>query len=149
MAQVFRDCCRDTYRQTGALGVIWLWFPTLIELVATALNEHLSERSTLMAKTLLSSRQELKELILELTESAKKNGVLSLPDKYHKIGDDFMKHGLQLVVDGVDPDVVKETLNGNKEKIVANISSNLDLFIGSVLAIQMGNEQEVKRLCDS
>ena len=43
MAQVFRDCCRDTYRHNGALGVIWLWFPTLFELIATALDEHLSK----------------------------------------------------------------------------------------------------------
>ncbi len=101
-----------------------------------------------MSKTILSSRQELKGLILELTESAKKKGVQSLPEKYHEIDDDFMKYALQLVVDGIDPDTVKTTLNTNKERLMKNISSNLDLFINSVLAIQLGNEQEVRRLCD-
>ena len=43
MAQVFRDCCRDAYRHNGALGVIWLWAPTLFDLVTTALDEHMSE----------------------------------------------------------------------------------------------------------
>ena len=101
-----------------------------------------------MSKTILSSRQELKGLILELTESAKKKSVRSLPEKYHEIDDDFMKDALQLVVDGIDPDTVKTTLNTNKERLMKNISSNLDLFINSVLAIQLGNEQEVRRLCD-
>ena len=101
-----------------------------------------------MSKTILSSRKELKGLILELTESAKKKSVLSLPEKYHEIDDDFMKYALQLVVDGIDPDTVKTTLNTNKERLMKNISSNLDLFINSVLAIQLGNEQEVQRLCD-
>ncbi len=101
-----------------------------------------------MSKTILSSRQELKGLILELTESAKKKSVQSLPEKYHEIDDDFMKDALQLVVDGIDPDTVKTTLNTNKERLMKKISSNLDLFINSVLAIQLGNEQEVRRLCD-
>jgi flagellar motor component MotA len=101
-----------------------------------------------MEKTLLSSRQELTELILELTKIAKGKGVLSLPEKYHEIDDDFMKYALQSVVDGVDPDSLKAILSEKKTEMIANLSSNLDLFIGSVLAIQLGKEQEVKRLCD-
>jgi len=54
-----------------------------------------------MKKTFLSSRQELRELILELTEIAKTKSVLALPEKYYEIDDDFMKYALQSVVDGV------------------------------------------------
>ena len=43
MTQVFRDCCREAYRHKAALGVIWLWVPTLYDLVATALDEHLAK----------------------------------------------------------------------------------------------------------
>ena len=73
--------------------------------------------------------------------------VLALPEKYDEIDDDFMKYALQAVVDGVDPDTLKATLDEKKEKMLTDISSNLDLFINSVLAIQLGKEQEVKRLC--
>ena len=45
MAEVFRDCCRDAQRQHGTPGVIGLWLPTLGDLAATAVVEHISERS--------------------------------------------------------------------------------------------------------
>jgi len=84
----------------------------------------------------------------ELTEIAKTKSVSALPEKYNEIDDDFMKYALQSVVDGIDPDTLKAILNEKKERMMTNISSNLDLFINSVLAIQLGKEQDVKRLCD-
>ncbi len=43
MAQVFRDECRDTLRQTGSAGLMGLWLGTLIDLVKTAFAEHIWE----------------------------------------------------------------------------------------------------------
>jgi hypothetical protein len=40
MAQVFRDQCRDVYRHRGAWGVLWVWFPMLIDLAVTLAEEH-------------------------------------------------------------------------------------------------------------
>ncbi len=43
MAQVFRDCCRDAWRQSGYAGLLQLYFPTLFELIVTGLRERLEE----------------------------------------------------------------------------------------------------------
>lgn len=42
MAQVFRDCCRDAYRQSEMIGLLWLWISTLGDLMITALEERLA-----------------------------------------------------------------------------------------------------------
>jgi hypothetical protein len=39
MAQLFRDTCRDAYRQNGSLGRAF-WMPLLTDLMQTALQEH-------------------------------------------------------------------------------------------------------------
>ncbi len=40
MVQVFRDICRDAYRQNGAWGVLESWLPVLLDLAITAVEEH-------------------------------------------------------------------------------------------------------------
>jgi hypothetical protein len=42
MTQVFLDCCRVAYQQSGNRGVLWLWFSTLGDLVSNAIAEHVS-----------------------------------------------------------------------------------------------------------
>lgn len=46
---------------------------------------------------------------VELADAARKGGLLSLEDK--TVSSDFMQRGIQLLVDGHDPDVVKTLLN--------------------------------------
>jgi len=48
MIQVFRDSFREAYQDHGVPGVIDLWLHTLFDLVFTALNERISERSQVM-----------------------------------------------------------------------------------------------------
>ena len=43
MAQVFRDCCRDTLRKRGLPGLLRLWTHTLADMIATAVKERMSE----------------------------------------------------------------------------------------------------------
>ena len=40
MAQVFRDQCRDAYRSNGRYGVFCAWFPLMLDLVITLVQEH-------------------------------------------------------------------------------------------------------------
>jgi hypothetical protein len=40
MAQVFRDQCRTAYLREGALGVLWMWFPLVVDLTVTLVEEH-------------------------------------------------------------------------------------------------------------
>ncbi len=48
--------------------------------------------------------------LISLAEVARREGLLALDNSLSKIGDDFLRHGLQLVVDGVDPSVIREIL---------------------------------------
>lgn len=42
MTQVFLDCCRVAYQQSGTGGVLRLWISTLADLVTNAIAEHVS-----------------------------------------------------------------------------------------------------------
>jgi hypothetical protein len=50
LAHVFQDLCRKTYQMQGAAGVLKLWPHTLFDLLASALQENLVERSNTMQK---------------------------------------------------------------------------------------------------
>ena len=41
MAQLFRDLCRDAYRQHGSVGLARLWRRVLADTVVTAAIEHI------------------------------------------------------------------------------------------------------------
>lgn len=51
---------------------------------------------------------------VEMADAARKGGLLSLEDK--QVSTDFMQRGIQLLVDGHDPDVVKALLNKEKKQ---------------------------------
>jgi hypothetical protein len=54
MAQVFRDMCRDSYRQKGFVGLVGLWRRVLADTAVTAVAEHiyaLREGGQIMAIT--------------------------------------------------------------------------------------------------
>lgn len=53
LVQLFRDLCRDSYRQKGPLGLIQLWIYVLVDTVVTAAVEHfygLQEGGQVMTK---------------------------------------------------------------------------------------------------
>jgi len=54
---------------------------------------------------------------VELADAARKGGLLSLEDK--TVSSDFMQRGIQLLVDGHDPDVVRTMLN-KESKLAAD-----------------------------
>jgi chemotaxis protein MotA len=49
-------------------------------------------------------------LLVSLAEQARREGLLALDAKVSEIDDDFTKKGLQLVVDGTDPELVRDIL---------------------------------------
>jgi chemotaxis protein MotA len=49
-------------------------------------------------------------LLVSLAEQARREGLLALDAKVAEVEDEFTKKGLQLVVDGIDPDLVREVL---------------------------------------
>lgn len=50
------------------------------------------------------------ELFVNLADQARREGLLSLESEAEKIDDPFIKKGVMLVVDGIDPAVVREVL---------------------------------------
>jgi chemotaxis protein MotA len=48
--------------------------------------------------------------LVSFSEKARKNGVLSLDDDLKDVGDPFLRQSIQLVVDGTDPEVVRNIL---------------------------------------
>jgi len=51
------------------------------------------------------------ELIVSLAEQARREGLLALDAQLSEIDDEFTRKGLQLVVDGTDPELVREILD--------------------------------------
>ncbi|MCI8327405.1 MAG: motility protein A [Lachnospiraceae bacterium] len=53
---------------------------------------------------------DIPEQIFEMSNLARKEGLLALEEKSSEIKDEFMKKGIMLVVDGTDPELVKDIM---------------------------------------
>jgi chemotaxis protein MotA len=59
------------------------------------------------------------KLLVSLAEQARREGLLALDAKVAEVEDDFTKKGLQLVVDGTDPELVKAILEAEIDGMAA------------------------------
>jgi len=50
-------------------------------------------------------------LLVELSQKARREGLLALESDQDNISDDFIRRSLQLIVDGVEPEMIKESLD--------------------------------------
>lgn len=64
--------------------------------------------------------------VVTLADEARKGGLLSLEGK--EVSNDFLKRGIQLLVDGHDPDVVKALLAKDKNQTIERHSRGATLF---------------------
>ena len=81
------------------------------------------------AKSFISKNPDSSELIVEmvaLADEARKGGLLSLEGK--EVSNDFLKRGIQLLVDGHDPDVVKSLLMRDKNQAVERHTVGASIF---------------------
>ena len=69
---------------------------------------------------------EMIDEIVSLADEARKGGLLSLEGK--EVGSDFLQGGIQLLVDGHDPDVVKTLLSKDMDKAVERHEQGSDIF---------------------
>lgn len=53
---------------------------------------------------------ELVNLFSRLSKKARKNGLLALEDDLAEIDDNFLTSGLQMVIDGAEPDIIKDIM---------------------------------------
>ena len=59
----------------------------------------------------LIPKVDLLKMFVELSQTARREGILALESKVEEIPDPFLKTGLSMVIDGLDPDFVSDVLD--------------------------------------
>lgn len=92
-------------------------------IAATLINFRVDDIKNVLRVTRIAFTQEPPQLtstisqLISLAEVARREGLLALDNSLSKLKDDFLRHGLQLVVDGVDPAVIREILETDLQGI--------------------------------
>ncbi|GAC1323691.1 MAG: flagellar motor protein [Thermoleophilaceae bacterium] len=68
------------------------------------------------------------ELLVGFAERARREGLLALDDEVTEIEDEFTKKGLQLVVDGTDPELVREILESEIDGMASRHAASVQPF---------------------
>ncbi len=87
----------------GTIGAVLISFP-----LKTFLR--LPKLIVLTIKPTIVDVQAQIELLAQLADKARREGLLSLEEEARRIEDPFLQRGIMLVVDGVDPEVVRDIL---------------------------------------
>lgn len=80
---------------------------------------------------LITPRFNVSEMIVTLvsfSEKARREGLLSLEDDLEELDDEFLKKGLQLVVDGTDPELVRRIMESELEAQEERHNMNRKIF---------------------
>ena len=88
------------------------------------------------------------EFFVDLAEKARREGLLSLEDDISGYEDTMLREGLQLIVDGTDPDFVRSII---EKRILLGVSKGLDLrreliTLEGILAVQSGDNPRIVRV---
>lgn len=67
-------------------------------------------------------------ILVNFSEKARREGLLALEDDVEAIDDLFLKKGIQLVVDGTDPELVRNILNSELDALDQRHSEGRDLY---------------------
>jgi chemotaxis protein MotA len=68
------------------------------------------------------------ELFVKLADQARRDGLLSLEEEARKIEDDFIKKGVMLIVDGVDPAVVQEVMETDTSQVAERHKEGIEML---------------------
>jgi chemotaxis protein MotA len=138
-----------------------------VGLIAATINSYPAQeikRVPKMLKVLFSNKEyhytEIINQIVELANKARKDGLLALEEPVQKLSDPFMKKGLEMVVDGVDPDEVREIMENEIEGIEERHRVGAGIFktagataptlgvLGAVIGLigALGNLQNISKL---
>ena len=104
----------------GSLLIFWSLSSTLVVLggviAATLINYPLSHIVSVMKVVKVAFKGEVQQPVdviiqlVSLAEKARREGLLSLENEVDEYDDEFMKKGIHLVVDGTEPDLVRNIL---------------------------------------
>jgi chemotaxis protein MotA len=85
----------------------------------------------LYMKAIMSEQPDLAARVVTLVgfaERARKDGLLALEEEIENIDDSFMRKGMQLVVDGSDPDLLREILDAEIDAMQARHKLGYSVF---------------------
>lgn len=72
---------------------------------------------------------DLVDQFIEISRRIRKDGALSLEDYVAEIEDDFLRKGLELVIDGVEPNSIKQILELEIEEVENSFSKGSKIFM--------------------
>ncbi|MBZ4663092.1 MAG: motility protein [Caloramator sp.] len=115
--------------QDGSLSTFWnapsffiTVFGSLFAVIISFPFDTVKRLPAVLKNAFIDKHKPTDELIItfvELSKKARRNGLLSLEDEISKIEDEFLKQGIQMVVDGLEPETIKDILEleiGEMEK---------------------------------
>jgi chemotaxis protein MotA len=66
--------------------------------------------------------------LVNFSEKARREGLLALEDDLEEVEDEFMRKGIQLVVDGTDPEIIKDVLYNELNQIQERHDTGIKIF---------------------
>ena len=85
------------------------------------------------------STEDLVALFPEISSKSRAHGLLSLESDVEGIEDKIIHKGLQLVIDGTDPEYVESITRSMLEKELQLMRTKYEAAIDSILSVQMGD----------
>ena len=112
-------------------AVVIVLVGTFMATMASVGFEQMKRIPTLYRITFNPPRQDLRarvDQLVAIAEQARREGLLALDAQLADIEDDFTRKGLQLVVDGTDPDLVREILHAEIDGMTARHALGIRTF---------------------
>jgi chemotaxis protein MotA len=82
----------------------------------------------LSMKPRVSDITTIRAMLVKFAERARREGLLALESDVEAVEDPFIRHGLQMVIDGLEPDTVEEILEIEIESMQARHMKGIDMF---------------------
>lgn len=88
--------------------------------------------------------------MIYLSKKERANSILVLREDLEKVNNDFLKSGLELIISGIDPEIVSKILKERLTSFIKEEKMKKEMIMEGILAIQKGNNPEaVKKLLES
>lgn len=105
----------------GSLAALIITYPLEEIKLVLRMTRNLFETPTV-------NKLEMIETFKDLSIDARKNGLLSLENRINQIDDDFMKTGLELVVDGIESELIIEVMNNKIDEVINRHSKGAKVY---------------------
>lgn len=130
VAMIFKGISFTVFLNPAAFFVI------IVGTVATILNSYPGQNlkslgalfKILFTKQKMLSEVETIELMAELSETSKREGLLALEKKVEEIPDPFIKKGIRMVIDGTEEEIIVEILETEISAMEKRHDTNAGIF---------------------